>query len=241
MADQVSMKFCSGCYVIKARKEFPSHNTASDGLSRVCRACKRAKALVGVESLRCTKCRTDKPLSEFYKRSASKNGYMHVCKACKMAHQRKGNEQRRIYAVRRYKANPEHCRELVRASYRRHPDRAAARFQRWLAANPNYYREWAKLNYFKVRKACQLRHARKWKAEGYWEPEDIAGLLEAQNGCCAYCSVELNGRFDIDHIVPFAKGGTNWPSNLALACQRCNKSKGNKLDWKPRLKEMAIG
>lgn len=30
----------------------------------------------------------------------------------------------------------------------------------------------------------------------------------------------------VDHVFPRARGGQNDPSNLALACQRCNESKG---------------
>lgn len=32
----------------------------------------------------------------------------------------------------------------------------------------------------------------------------------------------------IDHLIPLSKGGSNYPSNLKLACISCNKSRGNK-------------
>lgn len=32
-----------------------------------------------------------------------------------------------------------------------------------------------------------------------------------------------------DHIIPLSKGGTDYPSNLKIACLSCNKGRGNKL------------
>ena len=58
---------------------------------------------------------------------------------------------------------------------------------------------------------------------------------------CHYCEAEghatwfFYGRskvgwfatsLEIDHVVPLASGGTYEPSNLVLACRRCNRSKG---------------
>ncbi len=48
---------------------------------------------------------------------------------------------------------------------------------------------------------------------------------------CTYCDKSI--RFsdaDIDHIWPQSKGGSNNNFNLVIACQTCNRSKGNKID-----------
>lgn len=50
-------------------------------------------------------------------------------------------------------------------------------------------------------------------------------LLEKWNRKCAYCSAE-NIPLQIEHIHPKSKGGSNAVSNLALACEPCNKKKG---------------
>jgi 5-methylcytosine-specific restriction endonuclease McrA len=80
-----------------------------------------------------------------------------------------------------------------------------------------------------------LRRARKRLAGGHYTGSDITELLEKQSGCCAYCGVSLVDGYHIDHVVPISRGGSNWPENLALACPRCNDSKGSKLlsEWKP--------
>jgi 5-methylcytosine-specific restriction endonuclease McrA len=51
-------------------------------------------------------------------------------------------------------------------------------------------------------------------------------LLEKFGRKCVYCGVE-NVPLQIEHIVPRARGGTNRVSNLTLACEPCNKNKGN--------------
>ncbi|MBV8226128.1 MAG: HNH endonuclease [Verrucomicrobia bacterium] len=58
-------------------------------------------------------------------------------------------------------------------------------------------------------------------------------LLEKWGRKCAYCDA-TNVPLQIEHIVartprtPFATKGSNRPSNLTLACEPCNKAKGNR-------------
>ncbi len=65
-------------------------------------------------------------------------------------------------------------------------------------------------------------------AEGKFTVEDIRALFDAQRGKCAYCKTSIKSGYHIDHIHPIAKGGTNWPKNLQLTCQRCNHVKSAK-------------
>lgn len=51
-------------------------------------------------------------------------------------------------------------------------------------------------------------------------------LLEKWNFKCAYCGVE-NVPFEIEHIQPKSKGGSDRVSNLTIACHACNQAKGN--------------
>lgn len=56
-------------------------------------------------------------------------------------------------------------------------------------------------------------------------------IIKRESGCCHYCSTPvvipslINQAYDIDHVVPIAKGGSNDPTNLVLACMRCNNKK----------------
>jgi 5-methylcytosine-specific restriction endonuclease McrA len=51
-------------------------------------------------------------------------------------------------------------------------------------------------------------------------------LLTKWNRQCAYCSAE-NVPFEIEHIQPKSRGGSDRVSNLTLACHDCNQKKGN--------------
>jgi hypothetical protein len=72
---------------------------------------------------------------------------------------------------------------------------------------------------------------------------DITGL-EYQNGTlagteireyllskwqyrCAYCTNEAT-QWEVDHIIPRSRGGSNRVSNLALSCHECNSAKGDR-------------
>ena len=52
-------------------------------------------------------------------------------------------------------------------------------------------------------------------------------LLEKWGRQCAYCGAE-NVPFEIEHIHPKSRGGSNRISNLTLSCHSCNQKKGNK-------------
>ncbi len=59
-----------------------------------------------------------------------------------------------------------------------------------------------------------------------------AYIQEKFNHKCVYCGkadYENHGlRYEIDHIQPRSKGGSNRVTNLVYSCEPCNKAKGNK-------------
>ncbi len=44
---------------------------------------------------------------------------------------------------------------------------------------------------------------------------------------CAYCGRRDAERYELDHIVPRSRGGSDRASNLVVACSDCNSAKGN--------------
>ncbi len=62
-------------------------------------------------------------------------------------------------------------------------------------------------------------------------PEVRQYVLERDRQQCQSChKTAQQSVLQIDHIIPLAKGGTNDLSNLQTLCQRCNSSKGDRLD-----------
>jgi hypothetical protein len=58
-------------------------------------------------------------------------------------------------------------------------------------------------------------------------------VFERDGSVCKYCG-DTEGPFHLDHIHPWALGGTHDPENLTVACARCNWSKGGKTvaEWR---------
>ena len=56
-------------------------------------------------------------------------------------------------------------------------------------------------------------------------------LMRRQNNTCVYCAHRRIARsFEIDHIVPVVRGGTNNFDNLQVICRPCNQRKGIQTD-----------
>lgn len=60
--------------------------------------------------------------------------------------------------------------------------------------------------------------------------------MQKHEGLCVYCKEPVkikSGRgrsyndATIDHVIPYARGGTDAWTNLVLACRSCNEAKGD--------------
>lgn len=57
---------------------------------------------------------------------------------------------------------------------------------------------------------------------------DIRQMYDDQDGLCAYCEIELDGCYHIEHMTPLCRGGFHDIENVAIACPECNLRKGAK-------------
>lgn len=199
---------------------------------------------------RCPECRDEKPSGDYYKNRSSNDGLDAYCIPCSKVKAREWKNANRELLRRadreRYWANIETVRakrnakrksiskgDVVRAterSYRQSRKKHFRDYQRnWQKLNPESRRNWIARNRCKVNAWLQNRRARKRNAPGKFTMEDVDNLRSIQNGLCAYCLKPLVEKYDIDHIIPLKIGGSNFPTNLALACQGCNRSKQAKI------------
>lgn len=181
---------------------------------------------------RCTVCATEKPLADFPRRRSSATGRDARCRACASAYFKahyRENRDKKLAAIQAY---AERHREALLAYQREY--RARNRDER-LAADRRYYQENREraaaygrrrraMFPEKVRLIARARNNRKRAAEGSFTPEEWTALCARYGNRCLAC-----GRDDlpltVDHVVPLAKGGTNWISNLQPLCKPCNCQK----------------
>jgi HNH endonuclease len=57
-------------------------------------------------------------------------------------------------------------------------------------------------------------------------------VAQRANHRCEYChapELVFNFPFEVEHIIPLSRQGTDDEANLALACRSCNLRKGNRI------------
>jgi 5-methylcytosine-specific restriction endonuclease McrA len=120
--------------------------------------------------------------------------------------------------------------ECRRDRYNRNSECDKARLRR--AEDPEKMRKstaaslrWQKENREAALVIKRNRRARKIAADGNHSASDIAAIRAVQKDRCACCRKKLDLKGHVDHIHPLARGGSNWPRNLQLLCERCNCTK----------------
>lgn len=82
------------------------------------------------------------------------------------------------------------------------------------------------------RRSGHKRRALLAESGGHFTSNQAAQILEMQGRQCAYCDARNN--LVIDHVIPIAHGGSNWPWNLQWLCKSHNSMKGTKSDAEVR-------
>lgn len=181
----------------------------------------------------CTKCGIEYPATaeHFYKRKEGKYGLSQPCKICHIK-----------ITSDWHKEHPEKARDIKRNWANNHPDEKKASQKRYRDNHPDRARASSKRYYLanldKQRVIRARRRARKFNAEGTHTIEDMQRQYKAQKGLCWWCNKPVEwGTHHEDHLVPLARGGTNWPNNLVITCVHCNLSKNDRLphEWSDRL------
>lgn len=150
----------------------------------------------------------------------------------------------REYQIKRKAEDPEflaRARELGRI-FDSKPERRKRQGERrkWRVANEPGFREkinakakpsrqaWKKANPEKLATNTRNRRARMRASEGRHTASDIQRINAAQGFKCAECGISTKKKKHVDHIMPIALGGSNWPDNLQILCPLCNDIKGAK-------------
>ncbi len=214
-----------------------------------CRPCKAAymaaRQFVIVEDAatlkRCNKCHQDKPATRgyFHASTGLKGGLAGKCIEC-----RREETNREEVRARRIEHHKERYQDPVVAQAAKEKTRIW-RERQIAELGGDAFRK-RKNQFTKEQKAKNpihtrakvLEHANNYRvrelaAEGSHTAEEIMALLDSQRRRCAYCQRDMGMAWTEDHVIPLSRGGTNWISNIALACRSCNSAKHNKLlvEW----------
>ncbi|WP_373292174.1 HNH endonuclease [Deinococcus ruber] len=93
---------------------------------------------------------------------------------------------------------------------------------------------WDQLSQEERRVRNSKQRAARATAPGIFTGHDIKALFVRQNACCLYCGIKIGrnyARWHVDHFMPLSRGGSNFPENLVVACEPCNRAKYNKMPW----------
>lgn len=211
------MKTCTKCKIEKPFTEFSKHSTGLYGLRPQCKECCNAK---NAEYKLRNKEKVAAASADYYAKNKEKL-------LAKRAERYAGNKEKTLLQCAEYRSkNSAYISAKKSSYYLANKEKIRARNTEYKNSNPEKFSVY-----------LRNRRARVKDAEGSHTPADVRAIFERQRGMCASCGVKLfksgASKYHVDHVMPLAKGGTNWPSNLQCLCPSCNRSKSAKLpeEW----------
>lgn len=201
--------------------------------------------------LRCRSCRQDLEATDEHFYRDKRRGVLDAeCKACHL---------KRTNASRKQALNDEVRGPILRAKarawqaeYRQiSPLKVKKAWQQWYSVNAEQVRaarrteegrararahrsKYARLYPERVAASNARTKAIRLQAEGQYTGHDVLKCFRLQEGCCYYCNIKVGGkgaRWQVDHVIPLSRGGTNLPENIVVACESCNRKKYNFMPW----------
>ncbi|SRR6266581_770639 len=160
--------------------------------------------------------------------TANRDHYLTQAKAYGVA-----NRDRKLAYMKTYhEKNRDRNNAQKKAWHTANRDHALANMKAYDVANRDHDRVYRRSRYAAHRDHIKSYHhklrAHKRSSEGTYTAQDIQNLFKGQKGKCALCKQRLV-KYEVDHIIPLSRGGSNWPYNLQLLCPSCNRHKSNKL------------
>lgn len=83
-------------------------------------------------------------------------------------------------------------------------------------------------NPHQVQRGNQLRLERASKSGGCYTDADLDAIRKALGNCCRFCGESLKCSSHVEHLTTVSRGGSSYPKNITLSCEKCNLAKTNK-------------
>jgi 5-methylcytosine-specific restriction endonuclease McrA len=206
------MKTCTKCKIEKQYDQYRRDSKSKDGFRSNCKDC---SAKAGAAYYAANKERFAIANKEYYK--ANKEAVLAQKKQYNLKNAESISIQTMLYRQKNLKA----ISAQKRQHYIKNKEQILSKLKSYYEKNPEKFTAYSR-----------SRKARKKNAEGSHSSADVIVIFEAQKGLCANCQTGLfksgKQKFHVDHIMPLARGGSNWPSNLQCLCPACNLSKNAK-------------
>lgn len=210
-------KDCTKCGRNLPASEFSKCRRNKSGLQPKCKGCERAYREANREKIAEQKKAYHEANRE--KRAEYQKTYREANREkiaeYKKAYQEDNREKIAKYKKAHYEANREEIEEKHKAYREANRELLAEKQRVYNAANPE-----------KARAHGHNRRARKRNAEGSHTAAQVSARFAAHGDSCVYCGSKED--LHVEHMKPLSKGGSNWASNIAPACAKCNLSKNDK-------------
>lgn len=165
---------------------------------------------------RCSKCGEWKPPSKFGPDRRTKDGLHPRCRSCVKDALEKGMIRWRAARSEKAETNRRRARDWARAARQKDPEKFRRRDKEYRARHPE---------------RIQVIKARRRTAAGACSPSQWLAKCEFWGWRCYLCGAPLERKaVHMEHRTPVARGGSNWPANLAPACAPCNAAKSYKTE-----------
>ena len=151
----------------------------------------------------CIRCGLEKPPAEFNRHRRAADGLQSHCRPCGRELSKHYNQNNRSAISSRKRAYREKNRDRLNASSRA-----------WQKANPE-----------RVAAACALRRSRLYGDSSALSPDErdrIDAIYRQRDMVSEWTGLT----YEVDHIIPLARGGKHHPNNLQLLTAFENRSKG---------------
>jgi 5-methylcytosine-specific restriction endonuclease McrA len=202
----------------------------------------------------CRDCHRELPLTEYHMNRGCRDNLAPNCKDCvktlRAIWYQKNKDRLLQYSADFYKVNADDVKAYQKRYAKQNPVKIKTRGSRYRANNrerllisKKVYYEANKVRLRPNRAAYQSAHpehnrastykrrAKLKAAVGTCSAKQIVAKCEYHGWRCYLCGESVTPKtLHMDHRKPIARGGSNWPANLAPACVPCNLSKSNKTE-----------
>ena len=236
-ADFSEVKRCNGSRCLPCRREYlrarkeKSKALLAASPPRQCRECLEvfddpARAFTKADVNRCRAC-LNKRSRELYAANAEQK------REGARARRSRDPETHRQYNRSWYYSNPDRARRLARKYYHQSREKNVRRSVEYAKRNREKIRAYRRRNPHIGKASAARRRRLEMEANGSHTAADIKAQHAAQKARCYWCKEKVGDRYQVDHVIPLSKGGSDGRENIVIACPPCNRSKSDKMpeEW----------